>query len=189
MSKMLPIAKIGESLRLHLSLGGTTSDEVGMKLIRKYAETAITIDEIQAVAQRHSASAEDFEIILKSSIDVLMAGDKPNPCVKCGPFPVLVGSLIFQEPFRLKALLEIVAAQASEAMTKEERNDLLKSATVEMTIQTYVMHNASRGEATFSVIKGGSGLSSADQKGCFGLILICGLLGGLLSAYAVRVLS
>lgn len=186
---MLPIAKIGESLRLHLSLGGTTSDEVGRKLIKKYAETAIIIDEIQAVAQRHSVSTEDFEIILKSSIDALMAGDKPNPCIMCGPFPMLTGSLIFQEPFRLKALLEIVAAQVSADMTKGERDEILKAVTVEMTIQTYVMHNAARGEAKFSVVQGGSGLSSADRKGCLSLILICGLLGGLLSAYAVRVLS
>jgi hypothetical protein len=184
MSKFLPLAKISNAIRQHLVLDGTVRDQVGRQLIHNYAEAAFAIDEIQTLAKKYGMIQSDVDVILTASIENSMLGDEPSPCIKSGPFPMITGSLIFQEPFRLAELCEKIRCRVPTKVKPGEEEKIIAEEAVKMASEIWMAHTLARGEASFNVKKGAGGLSSAAPKGCLGIIFIGLVVGfGLTTTY------
>ena len=176
MSIFYPLARISETIKTHLSLGGGINDAVGSELVQKYVAAAVRIDEIATLIRTWGFSQRDMEAIFAASISSYMQGDSPNPCIKAGPFTMIAGSLLFQEPFRLEALLESISARLdnSNCDTEADRERVIYEESVKATSEIWLSHTMQLGEARFTVNPVG-GLSNANTTGCVKLVVIVAL--------------
>jgi hypothetical protein len=184
MSKFYSLAKISNTIRQHLSLDGTLKDLVGRQLVQQYAEAAFSIDEIKIIINKFGLTQSDIALILTAAIESHMHGDKSSPCIKSGGLPMIAGSLIFQEPFRLAELCERIRCRVPATVRPEEQEKIIAEEAVSMTSEIWLTHTMAHGEASFKVTKGAGGLSSAASKGCFGLVVIGLTIGfGVTASY------
>jgi hypothetical protein len=177
MSKMRPLARIDDTMRAHLELGGSLDDPVGRELLEKYAKAALAIDEIQAVAAPYDLTQHDIQLMMRAAIESVLKHQDFNPCINTAPnaLPILTVSLLFREPLRLKNLLQVVHTRLPETATPEERQETLEDAAIEMCEDTWLTHTQARGKARFRVVEGGAGLPTS-KTGCFSLLAFAALV-------------
>lgn len=167
------LAKIDDTLKFHLEMGGSLQDPVGRELVEKYAKEALTFDEISRIATQYHLTQHDIEWMMYAGIGSALEQSDYNPCINTAPnaLPMLTVSLIFREPMRLENLLQVVQARLPHDATPEVRREMLTDATIEMCVETWRSHTQARGMARFQVLKGGPGLPNS-KTGCFSLIIV-----------------
>ena len=133
MFKFYPLAKISNTIRQHLSLDGTLKDQVGRQLVQQYAEVAAAIDEIKIIANKYGLIQSDIVAILTAAIESTMHGEESSPCIKSGGLPMIAGSLIFQEPFRLAELCERIRCRVPAMVGPGEEEKIIAEEAVKMT--------------------------------------------------------
>lgn len=176
MSKMFPIANIATVIKKHLLAGGRATDRVGTELIEKYAASAIKIDEIQSVGRNFGITERHIRTIMTSAIDSALGQSGYNPLIRLPAMSMITASIIFQEPFRLKELLDSIDLVLPEDATEDDRCELLSEASVMYARRIWDLHTQQRGRAEFKPTENGIGLQDADTSGCFTVLVLSGTL-------------
>lgn len=173
---------VGHRIIHHIQLGGTVHDLVGQQLVGKFIHESMEDKDIKRIALSNDFLADELALIYVSMVDCLM----PNPCIICGA-NMLAATLPFMEPFRLEEILRRVNRDA-DGLTGGKRNEVIIKIAEQNAKTIWTSHTASRGKAKFEIDTSGSGLDSAEGKGCIGcfgsvaILLGAGLL--ILIAYS-----
>lgn len=174
MSPFYPLAKIAESLKQHILMGGTIQDDMGNKLVHKYVYTAQTIHPVLQVIQEEKATLADVETIFRYSIECLM----PMPLIK-NPMTFLAGSLLFQEPHRLQELLQLADMDRLKGMDKDQREMELCYWTKHLMREIQTAHYLAYGEPNVKIVKAGGLQVEPVQfniEGLIGFIMLTAII-------------
>lgn len=172
----LAINRAEKKLLMHLRLGGSCTDDVGVQLVNKFAAKVWNDPTTAPILRHYEMTFEEVVALYGVVIESLM----PSPWMNVGG-PMLVPTQWFMEPHRLESLL-VAAGRNAETDSREVWFEALARNAIDTAVVTKEAHDVKFGPGRVTVSQAG-GLRSAG--GCMiavvylgaSLLLIMGLVG------------
>jgi len=173
-----------QSMMMHIRLGGSVYDTVGMQLVSKFVMESMKQADLKEIVYTNGFHPNDLCKIFAWMVDVLS-----NPCINmtAGGNIMLAAALPFYEPLRLEGMLHQIK---QDSYTDTDKEEVMERVACDTASTIFLSHTAGRGEAHFVVDENGSGLASADSGaetvvgGCFS----CSSIGGFLIFLVVTII-
>lgn len=149
-----------------LKHGGNIHSSECNILIAAFIDKALKDQEIKEIFMEYGFPREFYIALYKS-----MLISQKNPVINVSG-PLLVPTLVFMEPFRLRSLLALLAQESSSVTSKKEFVDALTKVSFEVADMIYNSHTKAYGRCDYLDNKTAKPASEEkEQYGCCGWIL------------------
>jgi len=160
-------------LLTHIRMGGQPTDEVGVTLVKRFAQKAWSDAAVAKASRQYGLTLDELAGLYGMVIENLM----PEPWMNAGG-PMLVPTQWFMEPHRLESLLLETTREAPADDRQAWFATLIDKAT-ELAIATRAAHDEQYGKPNVQITQSG-GLKTSG--GCASMIAFLSILGGTVVA-------